>query len=1178
MPPPLPPPRRAVQLAPSSLALVLRRRERGEAGCEEEEEEAAAEAVFGAFRRANAACPWDAGLARAVARVGLQGWLRGGVLLLQGPAAPLQRVRDAWLRRALRPPQGFLIKAVGDVSPVHMNPILQSQFVPLAEVLCCTISDMNEAHVTVTQETLLDQLGKHYPGIATPTHDILYNTLGILIKERKIYHTGEGYFIVTPNTYFISNNAVKNNKRVLLEDVGPRESSITYLVSMEDSTELVKEDFPVASHCRSCHCFPDHTGVGEPQQLSSHKVNGKSKKGSCESRLSVQNPATNTLPGSRSCETSHSSHSAKEKDKGKKFGLNFFWRNTSKKEKPRKVYCSFSAQFPPEEWPVRDEDSLDKIPRDVEHEIIKRINPVLTVDNLIKHTALMRKIEEEKKYISKGTSTEVLTVKHKHLPKGCVRKKHSKAAKHRRKAQSGKEKQVRKPSRDFKMDDLIPANGKLGNCVEHPSSCMTNEYLLCDKQLCENATEAEACFILKKEITNPFQDILRRGNKSTKGHKSRKYDYVKSAVPRLERNFLQSHSLDSSETIDCKTKQWYAIKCGDEGDRKEHLAADCSSFHYVADHCAEHSDRSQYRALQTGGEYGSLGESMAYKHNSHNGPSPKTYAALLDGSEMKSPQDSSRAHQCGKAGLCSLQDQNSGQLRSVCFPSDTEAAPQLKPSENVVMQRRDGDLKMELQSSNASTWHGSVNPQCKGCSYDKPVPYPKGQDADGCSSLHRDSEEQLCKEVSELPSNQSPFSSSDPGRQNDIKCKQGNDMLRSRSINSHFPGHGTDTDQVDSWGHEGDEFFSITRSNKSSKEYQKTIFEGESCVVHQTSKGIYKSHEEGMALGGHGQPPETANTLVLNCCDLHEAEARTWQESVNEVDGKLASLPLPFKGREVKMSIVERPQTFGDAASAVDQCPQREQNHLEGTGSHSITGDSGIDSPRDPPPRPCLGAVPSPGPRLPPSPGRHGQPAGAPATARLPASSLPAAATAAASGRAEALGPSAVAARVPPVGALPRPPNAALGGTSRRPGPAARGDLPSRAPPTAGPERLQLLSQQLLGCWVLPEQEWLLGALLQYRSQLVLQVCQLPPVLQEQLEEYCWVPCVPCFNSGVENHPCFNGRGKSGSPSPLEEKECSVCFKMTLYVCRFEFKCICLKNVHSASDEWNPDSLKLILE
>ncbi|XP_077206924.1 storkhead-box protein 1 [Paroedura picta] len=945
MPPPPPPPpppamQRAVQLAPSSLAVVLRRRAGAGAGAGAGAEASGA-AVFEAFRRANAACFWNAGLAGAVGRVWLQGWLRGGVLLLQGPAGPLQLLRDAWLRRALRPPHGFIISAVGDVSPVHMNPILQSQFVPLAEVLCCVISDMNGAHTAVTQETLLDQLGKHFPGIATPTQDIIYNTLGMLIKERKIYHTGEGYFIVTPNTYFISNNAVKNNKKVLLEAVGPQEPSITYLVSMEDSPDFEKEDFPLASHCRSCHCFVDHTVGSEPQQLSNHDLNGKAQKGSCGSRFSGPNPATDLLPVRRSCETARSSHSAKEKEKGKKFGLSLFWRNTLKKEKPQKAFSSFSAQFPPEEWPVRDEDSLDNIPRDVEHEIIKRINPVLTVDNLMKHTALMRKIEEEKKYISKGTSTEVLTAKHRHLPKSCRRKKHSRAVKHRRKLQPGKEKQVNPPPRSSQADDLLPASSKRGNSAEHPSSCLTNGSLLCEKPACETATEADACFVYKKEIPNPFQGILCRGNKSTKGRRSHKNNCGKHGIPRSERKFLWSCSLDSSETVDWKTKQLLAIKCDDNCNQKEHRTLDCSNRRHVPDCCTEHSSCSQCH-----GQRGSLGESIAYKQDMHRGASPRnmlenqaaseTYTALLDESEMEYPPASSHPHQYG------LKSQNLGHLKSICFPSSTEAAHLSTLPEDDATQRHHGALKTEPQSSKASKWLETVHPHCERCSHDKPTLSPKGDAADACGLPGQDGKE----EASELPSSQPPCSSSSTGRQNNIERKQDTDMCGSGSASSHLSGHGADTDQVDSWGHEGNGLFSIPGPNSNSKEYLKVNVIGESCACHQIPPCAYKSGKETVGLGGHRQALAAVSTCVFNCCDLRETEAGLWQESVNEVDRRLASLAPPSAGREVKTSLVEKPQAFGDVVSAADQCPQHEQNHLEGIGSHSITGDSGIDSPR----------------------------------------------------------------------------------------------------------------------------------------------------------------------------------------------------------------------------------------
>lgn len=101
-----------VQLAPGSLALVLCRLQAQEEV--EGAEEPGGRAVFRAFRRANARCFWNSRLARAASRLAFQGWLRRGVLLVHAPPASLQVLRDAWCRRALRPPRGFRILAVGE--------------------------------------------------------------------------------------------------------------------------------------------------------------------------------------------------------------------------------------------------------------------------------------------------------------------------------------------------------------------------------------------------------------------------------------------------------------------------------------------------------------------------------------------------------------------------------------------------------------------------------------------------------------------------------------------------------------------------------------------------------------------------------------------------------------------------------------------------------------------------------------------------------------------------------------------------------------------------------------------------------------------------------------------------------------------------------------------------------
>ncbi|XP_008936760.1 PREDICTED: storkhead-box protein 2-like, partial [Merops nubicus] len=51
----------------------------------------------------------------------------------------------------------------GDVSPISMSPISQSQFIPLGEILCLAISAMNSARKQVTQEALMEHLTTCFP-------------------------------------------------------------------------------------------------------------------------------------------------------------------------------------------------------------------------------------------------------------------------------------------------------------------------------------------------------------------------------------------------------------------------------------------------------------------------------------------------------------------------------------------------------------------------------------------------------------------------------------------------------------------------------------------------------------------------------------------------------------------------------------------------------------------------------------------------------------------------------------------------------------------------------------------------------------------------------------------------------------------------------------------------------
>uniref|UniRef100_A0A3B4YMB7 Storkhead box 2 n=1 Tax=Seriola lalandi dorsalis TaxID=1841481 RepID=A0A3B4YMB7_SERLL len=243
----------------------------------------------------------------------------------------------------------------GDVSPISMSPISQSQFIPLGEILCLAISAMNSAKKPVNQEALVEHLTASFPGVPTPSSEVLRHTLNMLVRERKIYPTPEGYFIVTPQTYFITPSLIRsNNKWYHLDDRLPERQP------QQQQQHTSAKDKSITS-------FPYKTDT------LTKKKEGSGGNGTGEKQ-------------------------------SKRFGLRLF-RLSFKKDKMRQL-ATFSAQFPPEEWPLRDEDvPTTPIPREVEMEIIRRINPDLTVENVARHTAVMKRLEEERTQKNKAGSS-----------------------------------------------------------------------------------------------------------------------------------------------------------------------------------------------------------------------------------------------------------------------------------------------------------------------------------------------------------------------------------------------------------------------------------------------------------------------------------------------------------------------------------------------------------------------------------------------------------------------------------------------------------------------------------------------------------------------------------------------------------------------------------------------------
>ncbi|XP_036372900.1 storkhead-box protein 2 isoform X2 [Megalops cyprinoides] len=312
-------------------------------------------------------------------------------------------------------PRGYVTP--GDVSPISMSPISQSQFIPLGEILCLAISAMNSARKPVTQEALMEHLATCFPGVPTPSPEILRHTLNMLVRERKIYPTPEGYFIVTPQTYFITPSLIRTNSKWYHLDeripdrpqqqcTSPQSGTIT-----PSASGCVRDRPHHKNHCDSYNSYRDdlpsvHASTLQrkspkdlkdpypppPPSSSLHQAAAPTEKSKSTANFSYK---TDTL-------TKRKEGATGEKQ-AKKFGLKLF-RLSFKKDKTKQL-ANFSAQFPPEEWPLRDEDAPAAIPREVEMEIIRRINPDLTVENVMRHTAVMKRLEEEKAQRSKAGSS-----------------------------------------------------------------------------------------------------------------------------------------------------------------------------------------------------------------------------------------------------------------------------------------------------------------------------------------------------------------------------------------------------------------------------------------------------------------------------------------------------------------------------------------------------------------------------------------------------------------------------------------------------------------------------------------------------------------------------------------------------------------------------------------------------
>ncbi|NWI70326.1 STOX1 protein, partial [Todus mexicanus] len=813
----------------------------------------------------------------------------------------------------------------------------QSHSIPLAEGICRTVSDMNADRIVVTQETLTEQLVKNYPGIAVPSHGILYNTLGTLIKERKIFHTGEGYFIVTPNTYFSTNGATEDNRRFPLEDrCCCSLPSISYLVNIKCCADIVKEIIPVVPCYRPCHCFPEQNMLCElrHQQLTSHEPNGGGKKGCSELKPSIQTQGISTFAENRSWDTIKSLMSVKEKLKSKRFGLGPFWRSASKKEKCKKEYSTFSAQFPPREWPVRDEDNLDNIPRDVEHEIIKRINPTLTVDNLIKHTILMQKFEQQKKYISKGMSAQVSTVRQNHLAKDCNQKTQSKTAKHARKPKSKEEKQISRSNRKSHAHELTSPNEKSEENLLLPVRTQQSDDV-----------PVESHLIYKKQIKNPFQGLSWRRSFHARGYKGAVTTQLKSRTRKQERALQRPRSLGSSKAFDPETELLATETQADKGKRNKPLHANRSSSQQKKDSLSENCSYPNGSTLQidTKSKYcleSNISEENIYGRAVKENPgdvkkSPHSYTeddGVCKGEANFSLHQKDEHCRCKADAVLELLDQTAHEFQNVHLSYCTANVNPLKKLGVTYRQKTDQKSEFILKHDCASCAR-SLRLESEGFTDNCHFLYQKAQDSDTGNSLHPDDSFEG-NEPCHLPPG---CAFSDTRGWSKGVQKLGTAMaLKTCQLNTYSAQGNTPVNKHDSGEHGYKGSAGFAEPTDGSKEHPKPDVTVESCWCSQVPTGPRREGEPGLAAC-------VKTSAGADSCHANEADsdADAVQNFTYEMHKSAACCALDSQTEEMANPLGRKGLLFKNTCTVGSG-----GKHVEATENHSITGDSGIDSPR----------------------------------------------------------------------------------------------------------------------------------------------------------------------------------------------------------------------------------------
>ncbi|KAL3877588.1 hypothetical protein ACJMK2_035284 [Sinanodonta woodiana] len=329
--------------------------------------------LFEDFKLRNKTCYWNPALVESIRSLEYVGFVEPYTILVGGNDIHLENLRTAWGRHVLKDPANFKIENIGDINGIHMQVIPQTQFIPLPEALCLIIMDLNNRQILATLDVVRERLYQWYQGMHLPSDQLIYDTLGALIRERKVFHTGSGYFVVTPDTFRLPSDDPRDttlsttwmhfHPMYIPAFFSQQPRALTRSISCQVSVkDQVSHDKPLMSppdkpmptisedisHCSECS---NDTQLPRPKlirSLSASRPRRKKEKLQRSSSMRMAKDKSSALD--INMEKSNLSKHKKKEEKVSLWAKLFGWGKKKAQPKKEVEYATFSAQFPPPEW------------------------------------------------------------------------------------------------------------------------------------------------------------------------------------------------------------------------------------------------------------------------------------------------------------------------------------------------------------------------------------------------------------------------------------------------------------------------------------------------------------------------------------------------------------------------------------------------------------------------------------------------------------------------------------------------------------------------------------------------------------------------------------------------------------------------------------------------------------